>query len=195
VNLDEALDDAMTGYGPPENLLAVLGADPGPTTGLLLAAWDLDTLELAECLALECTGAMAPKLLDVLLRTPCGVMTRRAGAEAFVPRQRSQSLRGASAAAMNTIITAIDGAASAHGLAVMMRGAGLVKPWATDKRLAAAGLTAPTEKLTDARDAARHALFTACHDCGLPDPLSAAWRAARETARGGPRDAMRDRPG
>jgi hypothetical protein len=189
------MDQALDGYGVPENLLVVLGADPGPTTGLILAAWDTDRLVLVECLALECTGAMAPKLLDVLLRTPYGVMARRAGGEAFVTRARSQSLRGASASGMATIIGELSSVAEAHGLTMALRSAGLVKPWATDKRLAAAGLIEPTEKFTDSRDAARHMLFCAVHDCGLPVPGGQEWRAAREAAKGGPRDAMRDRPG
>lgn len=201
MNLDRAIEAALDGfpavpgYGAPENVLVVAGADPGPTTGLILAAWDLDKLELAECLAAECTGAMAPKLLDVLLRTPYGVMARRLGTEEFVARTRSQSLRGASVAGMSKIISELEGTAASHGVPVSLRSAGLVKPWATDKRLIHAGLAGPTEKFTDARDAGRHALFCAVHDCGLPVPGGVTWRAAREAARGGPRDAMRDRPG
>jgi hypothetical protein len=48
-----------------------------------------------------------------------------------------------------------------------------VKPWATDTRLAAAGLMEPTTGMRHARDAARHALFAAVKTYGLPDPLSA----------------------
>jgi hypothetical protein len=47
-----------------------------------------------------------------------------------------------------------------------------VKPWATDTRLAAAGLLDPTKGMRHARDAARHALFAACRDFGARDPLS-----------------------
>jgi hypothetical protein len=160
--------------------VAVLGADPGPTTGLLLAAWDRESLELAECLALECTASMAPKLLALLLSTPYGRLVRAAGIEAFVARGRSQSLRGVSTAAMNAVISELTVVLAGAGVPVRARPAGLVKPWATGRRLAVAGLAAPTEKFTDARDAARHALFTACEECGLPDPLSAVWRTARE---------------
>ena len=38
--------------------------------------------------------------------------------------------------------------------------------------MAAAGLLEPTKQLRHARDAARHALFAAVADCGIPDPLS-----------------------
>jgi hypothetical protein len=47
-----------------------------------------------------------------------------------------------------------------------------VKPWAVDKRLHAAGLLDMTAGMRHARDAARHALFCAVKDYGLPDPLS-----------------------
>jgi hypothetical protein len=52
------------------------------------------------------------------------------------------------------------------------RNASQVKAWATDARLDAAGLLAATKGMTHARDAARHALFAAVHDGGIPDPLS-----------------------
>ena len=42
-----------------------------------------------------------------------------------------------------------------------VRPAVTVKRWATDKRLEAAGLIGPTRGLPHARDAARHALYTA----------------------------------
>ena len=51
------------------------------------------------------------------------------------------------------------------------RSASDVKPWARG-RLARAGLLDMTVKSVDARDAAMHALFSAVHDAGLPDPLS-----------------------
>jgi hypothetical protein len=59
----------------------------------------------------------------------------------------------------------------------VQRPAGAVKPWATDERLAAAGLLDITKGMNHARDAARHALFAAVADFGQPDPLSR--RAAR----------------
>jgi hypothetical protein len=53
------------------------------------------------------------------------------------------------------------------------RSASTVKPWATDARLERAGLLDLTAGMRHARDAARHALFCAVKNCGLPDPLSA----------------------
>ena len=54
----------------------------------------------------------------------------------------------------------------------VQRPAVTVKQWATDKRLKAAGLIDPTKGCTHARDAARHALYCAVHDAGIPDPYS-----------------------
>jgi hypothetical protein len=46
-----------------------------------------------------------------------------------------------------------------------------VKPWATDKRLEAAGMLGHTSDMKHANDAARHALYTAKHDARMEDPL------------------------
>jgi hypothetical protein len=172
-------------------VFASAGADPGPTTGLLLAAWDLDTGELLECLACECTASMAPKMLALMLSSPWGLLVTSGGMEAFVPRGRSQSLRGVSVRAVSDEITALDREAAAHGVRLTQRSAGLVKPWATDKRLAAAGLTEATEKFTDARDAGRHALFDACQR-GMPDPLSQARAAEMARQEGSTMKTKRD---
>jgi hypothetical protein len=55
---------------------------------------------------------------------------------------------------------------------VHARTAAAVKPWATDRRLAAAGLLKRTTGMPHARDSARHALFSHVRDTGAPDPLS-----------------------
>jgi hypothetical protein len=59
-----------------------------------------------------------------------------------------------------------------RGARWFQRPAAHVKPWATDERLEAAGLLEATKGMRHARDAARHALFAACKDGGIPDPLS-----------------------
>ncbi len=52
------------------------------------------------------------------------------------------------------------------------RPASAVKPWATNTRLAAAGLLDITNAYPrHARDATRHALFAACKDGGVLDPF------------------------
>jgi hypothetical protein len=55
---------------------------------------------------------------------------------------------------------------------VFLRNASLVKTWATDKRLAAAGLLDATKGMQHARDASRHALYAAVHTGMARDPLS-----------------------
>jgi hypothetical protein len=57
---------------------------------------------------------------------------------------------------------------------VLTQTAGQVKPWATDRKLAAAGLLTPTSKLPHARDAARHALFASVRRGTTRDPMSQA---------------------
>jgi len=173
-------DPGMVLVRPAASVIAVAGADFGPTTGLAFAAWDRATTELVSVIALECTDGQAPGLLGLLLGAwPYGPAVRVAGMERFVPRAKSQSLRGVSVARMQGSILALSQVFTAHRIAVRLRPAADVKPWATDRRLAAAGLLAATEKFTDARDAGRHMLFTAVQDAGLPDPLSAVTRAAR----------------
>jgi hypothetical protein len=62
---------------------------------------------------------------------------------------------------------------------VFLRAAALVKPWATDRRLTAAGLLDPTAGMGHARDAARHALYAAVHLQLTTDPLSKKTRVAQ----------------
>lgn len=50
-----------------------------------------------------------------------------------------------------------------------------VKAWASDKRLAAAGILARLRGMPHAQDAARHALYHAFHRGLLPDPLTSKW--------------------
>jgi hypothetical protein len=60
---------------------------------------------------------------------------------------------------------------------VHLRTASDVFPWASDARLAKAGLLSRTAGLEHARSAARHALFSLVRDTGAPDPLSRAHRS------------------
>lgn len=69
----------------------------------------------------------------------------------------------------------IIGALVASGHTVHLETAAAAKRWATDKRLAAAGLT-PTEGLPHSRDAARHALYALVKHYRCPDPLSVAYQ-------------------
>ncbi len=70
------------------------------------------------------------------------------------------------------MVTELSALAADRGVKLAVRHSSAVFPWATDKRLRAAGLYEATTGLVHARAASRHALFAAVHDGGLPDPLS-----------------------
>lgn len=141
----------------------VVGIDPGLTTGI--ARLDLSTGELE---LLQCT----PGLVLPLVRELCvGSDVLVLAVERFVvgPRAARSSTPKAGAVTRELI-----GALLSEGehLAdrVVLRSASEVKPWATDARLKAAGIT--QRGMPHALDAAKHALFAAVADCGIPDPLS-----------------------
>lgn len=150
--------------------LCVPGVDPGPTTGILIAVWHPGIRRAVLVRAFECNLAAAPPLLDMLL-SACGAAARRGGIEQFRSGPRSQRLRGTRADDTRTLADQLC-ALAWERCPLTARPAALVKPWATDERLDRAGLLEPTAGLRDARDAARHALYTAVHDCNLADPLS-----------------------
>lgn len=179
---------AREGFGIQRDVIAALGIDIGPTTGVCFAVWSRADYELLGVLAFECTGEMSLDLIKILQELP-GIGNPRRGAsgwprfhamglEEFREGPRAQHLKGVSAPYMRGQAGRLISYCEEHELAVRSRPAATVKPWATDKRLGAAGLLEPTEKFADARDAARHALFCAVADLGLPDPLGTRARKA-----------------
>lgn len=160
------------GFGTQQDVIASLGTDIGPTTGMCLAVWSRSDYELLGVLALECTAAMSYYWLRIMSELPGWPRFRAMAMEEFREGPRSKHLKGVSPVTMREQSGRLLSYCQDHELAVRVRPAAAVKPWATDKRLEAAGLMAPTEKFTDARDAARHALYCAVADLGLPDPLS-----------------------
>jgi hypothetical protein len=150
-----------------------LGVDPGPlpgVVGLLFVDNKLDTPDIIQCSANVC-----PWLVTMLLETTSGHGAIRTilAVEKFVIGGRSTrvSTPGASAKTRELLVELRAGA-SADGRYVVERSASEVKIWATDARLHKLGLLDATKGMTHARDAARHALFAACRDLGVPDPLS-----------------------
>lgn len=164
--------------------LRVIGIDPGPTPGFVV----LDLCDRAEgsgrwidrTEVLQCSHGVAADILNWLVidagNTPVLVQT-----EAFVHSRQGRS--GASTLTRN-LVAELQHTAAQHNRAVggdnvrfCTRPAAQVKPWATSgQRLDKAGLWEPTAGMQHARSAAWHALFAACHDGGLPDPLSKDWR-------------------
>lgn len=147
----------------------VIGVDPGPTTGIVAfehPGWLLPNgIRVVQCsanAAVTLVRTLVAQRWSVLLAVERFVVGRgsmRAGQHGTVTRE----LIGA----LQSLYEGLDGP-----LGWRARSASEVKPWATDERLAAAGLLDPTKGMGHARDAARHALYAAVRDCGMPDPLS-----------------------
>lgn len=146
------------GHG--SRVTCILGADPGSTTGLCWIG------SAGEVLVFQCNAPAARLLASWLLESAEEGTRVIAGGERFVAG-RGAGARGAEAAATRQVIDALDQLGGWH-----WRMAAEVKPWATDRRLAAAGLLAQCHGMPHAADACRHALFAAVHDGGYPDPLS-----------------------
>jgi len=146
----------------------IAGIDPGPMVGAVLIrpTRPTETLEIAQ---------VTPGSLRMLLdEWHAWFKLTALAAERFVVGPRAGRSRTPSGgAAARTVLGDLEAWADSLGIDFVLRSASEVKPWATDARLAAAGLLEPTTGMRHARDGARHALFCACKTYGLPDPLSA----------------------
>lgn len=152
-------------------MIRVLGIDPGGTTGLAV----LDFIpELGRPWSVEPTqhGGMDTLLLDLLPLLKLGGEKLVAIEKFVVSRRSGRSATAQAGEQARLIIGGVAQLCQQHGVRLVQRPAGVVKPWATDRRLDAAGLLAPTRGMGHARDAARHALYAAVRDLRLPDPLS-----------------------
>jgi hypothetical protein len=148
------------------NEFCALGIDPGPTTGMALLCYRDYLLVRAE--VYQCNATAAPGLMSYLLRSARGPEAF-CQIERFVAGPRSVRAAGPGSGVTAKLAHELEGLAPAR---CAIRSAGDVKPWATDERLERAGLLVLVPKQPDGKDACRHALYTACHDAGLPDPLS-----------------------
>lgn len=146
----------------------IIGVDPGETTGIaLLQAGRIEVVQCSPGAVLSIVGALSKNATEwtagLVIAVERFVVSTRAG--------RSASPKaGATTRALITALT--DAHDPQIGVRVLLRSASEVKPWATDARLKAAGLIDVCKGMPHARDGARHALFAAVHDCGIPDPLS-----------------------
>jgi hypothetical protein len=154
----------------------VIGVDPGPIPGIVRLRLDVDhgPTRLLEAEALQVTPRLILPTLNMLGQDDrCAIAVE----QFVVGRRAAQSSTPAAGAITRAMIGAITGWAMTNEPGtwrreLFMRAAADVKPWATDKRLAAAGLLGLTPGMRHARDAARHAVFCAVRDYGLRDPLS-----------------------
>jgi len=149
--------------------LRVIGVDPGPVPGIV--ALHFDRVRLGPVDVIQCSAGVSGEILDHLLSIPLWPRTL-VQIERFVVGRGSMK-SGRHGAVTRNQVGALKEIARTHcGDWVFERSAAAVKPWAVDDRLARAGLLEPTKGMTHARDAARHALFCAVRDGGIPDPLS-----------------------
>lgn len=145
----------------------VLGVDPGPIPGVCLL--DVSYGQLYSAGVLQVSAGILFRVLGDLR----GDEPNLIAAERYVVGKRAG--RSSTAGAGQTTRDQVGALQELYAPDVVLRNAGQVKPWATDERLEAAGLLELCTGMRHARDAARHALFAAVHDAGLPDPLSTRW--------------------
>lgn len=162
-------------------MIVAIGMDPGPKPGLVKLTYS-DGL-LVDIAVVQCTANV---VLDILQLWLVGVPTNAEvyfGVERYVDRIQGRSTAAGSrtrdmvGSALTTVQVSLSGPGAPRG-GVSQNSASRVKKWATDGRLLAAGLKAPTEGMQHSRDAARHALWTAVDSGKCPDPYS---KRARRT--------------
>lgn len=154
--------------------LRVFGVDPGPTPGIAMLHYVDDRLVWANLV--QATWPVSIEILEALLANgrnewPMTLI----GIERFVTRGRTNEAGRITLDMVGQVQQIGDG----HDVAVLQRTANQVKAWALDRRLHSISVPRTGKTLLDlttgmrhARDAARHAIFTASHDGLIPDPLS-----------------------
>jgi hypothetical protein len=155
-----------------------VGADPGPATGLCFL--DYDRGHLVGRTLLQSEGATAAYVLQSLIEGRCRTLDpaetgkRIASVEKFVTGAGAGS-RGKNADVTRQLVMELTEVLQMSGYTVTIRPAADVKPWASNKRLVAAGIYSSEKAMHSdmghAADAARHCLYGA-HEAGITaDPL------------------------
>ena len=166
-------------------IVSVVGCDPGPTSGFAF----LDYVPLPFALPeikypvqpkvtlFQADGSSALVVLEAMLSSFYSderVSQRFASVEAF-RTGRSAGSKGKDADVTRQLVMQITETLQLFGYKVKIRAAAEVKPWATDKRLIAAGIKGSSGihgKGRDAYDGSRQAIYCARWDAFLPDPLA-----------------------
>lgn len=149
-----------------------IGIDPGPMPGLFVIWTGAGRIESTD--VIQCSRAILPTIARSLILSPGRAAVVQV--ERFVVGRKSMR-SGAAGRVTAELIGELVGICSEAPTAVYREcTASQVKAWATDTRLEAAGVLEVCKGMRHARDAARHALFAAVHDGGLPDPLSKEWK-------------------
>jgi len=147
-------------------MTAILGVDPGRTTGIAL----LDAGGAAVLVQSSPEGVLT--IVEALFRRTVDQGSGVAlSVERFVSGPRSGKLATPVGAAIaRQLIGELTAWARATDVVVYLRSAGEVKPWATDARLNE--IKVVRVGMPHAADALRHALYTGVKAYGFPDPLS-----------------------
>jgi hypothetical protein len=154
-----------------------VGIDPGPIPGVVALQF-LDG-RLVHVDVLQCNAFIAPALINTLLFTLSAERHKTVvQIERFVVgRRASRSSTPAAGQQTRDLVGGLEQVCHDLGITPAQRSAAAVKPWATDARLERAGLLDATKGMRHAKDAARHALYTAVKNGAMPDPLSKEWRS------------------
>lgn len=161
------------------NVNYILGVDPGPMVGIVGLLIDEPWPQAPRIIGVDvvqCSDHVVLSVLGALHSTRVAwppEMRVHLAMEQFVVGPRTGKLNAPIASAKTRDALALLKQWASSRATVVERRAADVKPWATDARLDAAGLSLPTKGMRHARDAARHALFTAVRSGLMPDPLSA----------------------
>lgn len=160
-----------------------VGCDPGPATGICLL--DYEEGRLVGRLLLQADAGSAAIVLRELLYARKDTWTPP-NQEPGKPRKLSGSVekfltgagagsRGKNADVTRQLVVELAEVLELFGYTVSIRAAADVKPWASNKRLVAAGIVRDEKSmhsdLGHAYDGARHALFGAHHAGIVADPL------------------------
>jgi hypothetical protein len=164
---------------------SAIGCDPGPATGLCFL--DYHEGRLVGRTLLQVIGPDAPVVLKgmllayYMLPASDAVADRKrvdgrrvASVEKFVTGASAGS-RGKNADVTRQLVMELAEVLQLFGYAVKIRPAADVKPWASDRRLAAAGVVSSLKgmhgDMNHAYDAARHCLYGAREAGVIRDPL------------------------
>lgn len=161
-----------------------IGLDPGETTGICLL--DYENGRLTGTTVLQVDAASAVGVLQAVLTVhyidcnatmsyPGRTFGRRiASVEAWTEGAPAAG-RGRPAKVTRQLVMALAEMCEMAGYRVKIRKPADVKPWASDRRLVAAGIAGSEQalhgKLRDGWDAARHALYGAWEAGAVADPL------------------------
>lgn len=154
--------------GPPD--IAITGIDPGNTAGfgvLLLQEGKIRGARAYQCDAASAAGLLGWILADL---AAIGAVKLAGGIESFADGS-GPGARGTYAKMTRAMVVTLSQVAADAGCPLAARPAVLVKTWATEARLKQAALSRMARGQRHAMDGLRHALFCACHDFGVRDPL------------------------